>query len=151
MNGKLKTSAIVILAGAAVVLLGSFLEVLEAGDDSSNAWGDGTLPLYTLPVLLGLIMAAHVLLTTFGNANLPERVLGLGWDQIHAAAGIWAALMMLCFLIGNTGFEIAGIEANPDKGAGFWLMLLGSIALAVGAVLRTQEPATAAPPSTPPI
>jgi hypothetical protein len=41
--------------------------------------------------------------------------------------------MMLAFLIQNTGF---------DRGAGLWLMLLASIALVVGAVLRTREPAS---------
>jgi hypothetical protein len=153
MNGKLKTSSIVILAGAVVVLLGSFLEIFEGiGDeDSSNAWGEGTLPLFTLPVLLALVMAAHVALTTFANTRFPERVLGLNWNQIHVAAGIWAAFMMLCLLIGGAGFEFQGVDVSPDKGAGFWLMLLGAVALAVGAVLRVQEPAAAAPPSTPPI
>jgi hypothetical protein len=143
-NSKLTPAAITILASAAVVLIGSFLDFYELdlgpfGSEGASAWsGDLFFPVTIIPVLCGLAMAIHIGMTAFGNAALPERVLGFGWNQIHLALGIQAAVMMVAFLVQDKGgFDIA---------IGFWLMLLGSIGLAVGAFLRQNEPAASAPP-----
>jgi hypothetical protein len=131
----------VILGGAVVMLLGSFLDFYKVDafgfSDSYNAWsGDLYFPLSLIPVLCALAMAAHVALTTFADVKFPDGVLGLGWNQIHLALGFQAALMMI--------FWIFVEKFGYDLGIGFWLMLISGIALAVGAVLRQQEaPATA--------
>jgi hypothetical protein len=52
---------------------------------------------------------------------------GFGWKQIRLALAVFAGLLMLGFLIVD----------GPDKGIGFWLMLLGAIALVAGAVMET--------------
>lgn len=139
-NSKLTPAAIVILAGGVVVLLGSFLNFYEVSffgqSEGRSAWsGDLFFPVTIIPVLCGVAMALHVALTAFGNVSLPERILGLGWNQIHLALGFQATIMMLAFLIQDKGgFDIA---------IGFWLMLLGSIALIVGAVMRELKAAPA--------
>lgn len=136
MNGKLSTSGIVIVAAGALLLVASFLHVFE----SDSAWSSGSFPLLTLPALLGVVMAAQVLVSAFASGvRMPDRVLDFSWTQVHVLLGIWAALMMVCFLVGEAGVSARGASISPSKGIGFWLMLIGAIALAVGAVLRTQE------------
>lgn len=129
-----------ILGGGVVVLIGSFLNFYEISafgqSEGRSAWsGDLFFPVTIIPVLCGIAMALHVGLTTFASTELPERVLGMGWNQIHLALGAQATLMMLAFLIQDKG--------GLDIAIGFWLMLLGSIALVVGAVMRQRESATA--------
>ena len=141
MNGKKLTPAgIVIVAGGVVILIASFLAFYSYGSHSASAWSTsfGLFPLATLPALLGLIMAVQVVLTTFADVSLPAKVVGFDWKQIHLLFGIQAALLMVCFLILDNSVLSFGI--------GFWLMLLASIALVVGAVMLSREPAAATPP-----
>ena len=114
------------------------------GDESYNAWSGevGLRPLSTLPAIFGVLMAVQIGLTKLANVKFPDKVLGLGWGQIHIAFGFNAFLIMLAFLLR---------DKDPlDFGFGFWLMLLGSLALLVGAVLYSREevsgPATTPPP-----
>lgn len=137
-KGKLSPANIAILAGGVLVLIGSFLDFYEIDfgpvSEGFSAWsGDLFFPVTIIPALCGVAMALHVALTTFANTNLPDRVLGLGWNQIHLALGFQAAIMMIAFLIQDKG--------RLDIAIGFWLMLLGSIALIVGAVMREREAA----------
>jgi hypothetical protein len=123
------------------------------GDESFSAWttdtrgGLGLFPVATLPAIYGVLMAAQVALARLANVRFPARVVGLTWAQIHIAVGFNAALIMLAFLVRDKG--------NFDFGVGFYLMLLGSLALAVGAVLFQREAAAGPavpppPPSAPP-
>lgn len=139
-NVKLSPANIVILAAGVVMLIGSFLDFYEVdgfgGSFGFNAWdSDAFFPVTFIPVLCGVAMALHVALTTFAKVQLPERVLGMGWNQIHIALGFQAAIMMIAFLIHDKG--------PLDIAIGFWLMLLAGIALLVGAVMREREPAAA--------
>jgi hypothetical protein len=87
-----------------------------------------------IPVVFAVVMAVHVAISTFApQVTLPEKLYGFTWNQVHLALAAQSAAMMLAFLIQNTVL---------DPGAGFWMMLLASIALVVGAVLRTREPAS---------
>lgn len=120
---------IAILAGGVVALVGSFLDF--AGETS--AWGSGWFPVVTLIPLYGVVMALHVALTKFASVDLPDRIVGFTWEQLHLVLGFFAALMSLFWLV-----------AAEDTGAGLWLMLLGSIALVVGAVMLQNERSTGA-------
>jgi hypothetical protein len=164
VNGKkLSPAGIVIMVGGVVMLIGSFLafykyslgslgisaadraaaravgvKLPEGNSISWSAWthnGAPLFPLTILPVLLGLIMALQVGLTNLANVRLPERVLGFDWKQIHLLCGAQAALLMVLYLIVN--------KEGASFGVGFWLMLLASIALVVGAVMLSREPAAA--------
>jgi len=132
-QSKLSPANIVILAGGAVMLIGSFLNFYKLLSFSTSAWGSGNgfgvFGVATVVVLCGVVMAVQVALSTFAaNVTMPDTVLGLSWDQVHLALGFQAALMMLAFLIRSKGpFEF---------GIGFWFMLLAGIALFVGAVMR---------------
>lgn len=135
-QSKLSPANIVILASGAVMLVGSFLNFYTLsgfGSYSASAWsganGYGVFGIATVVVLCGVVMAAQVALTTFATGvTIPDKLLGLSWDQLHLALGFQAALMMLAFLIRDKG--------GLDFGVGFWLMLLSGIALLVGAIMR---------------
>jgi hypothetical protein len=146
---KLKSSPanITILAAGAVMLIASFLPFLKINNGgysitstgavsshsvSYSAWSSHLFIIVTLPAILGIAMAVVVALVAFApNVNLPERVAGFTWDQVHLVLGFQAAIMMLALLIQDT--------SGADKGIGLYLMLLAGIALLVGAILRTRE------------
>jgi len=133
---KLSPANIVILAGGAVMLIGSFLNFYQFASFSTSAWGSGegfgVFGIATVVVLCGVAMGVQVALSTFApNVSVPDTLLGLSWDQVHLALGFQAALMMLAFLIRATG--------PLEFGIGFWFMLLAAIALLVGAIMRVNE------------
>jgi hypothetical protein len=119
---------IIMMAGGAVCLLFSFFAFYSFASIDTSAWGSGLFPLATYVALFGLIVGGSVALTKFANVNMPEPILSFSWKQIRLALSIFAGLLMLGFLILDTGF---------DKAIGFWLMLLGTIALIVGSVMET--------------
>ena len=145
-TGSLSPAGITLLAGAAVVFVGSFLDFWEISLDSGvatfsrgfNAWsGDLLFPVSILPVLCALVIGIHLALATFAKTQLPPDVSGFSWDQIYLLVAFQGLVMMVAFLIQEKFlFEVA---------IGFWLMLLGSIALAVGSVLHHRDVAAPAP------
>jgi hypothetical protein len=144
---KLKSSPanITILAAGSVMLIASFLPFLSVKNGYSitasavtyhttsySAWSSHLFLIATLPALIGIAMAVVVALVAFAaNVTLPEKIAGFTWDQVHLVLGLQAAIMMLAFLIQDTG--------GSDKGIGLYLTLLAAIALFVGAILRTRE------------
>jgi hypothetical protein len=120
---------IVMFAGGAVTFLFSFLHFI----DDTNAWGTGLFPVSTLIALLGLAMAVFVALDVLIGFRLPI-FLTFNYKQMYVTWGITAAGFMLCFLIQDKG--------PADTGAGLYLMLIGSLAMAVGSVLNVLEIAT---------
>jgi hypothetical protein len=121
---------ITIMVAGAVMLIASFLDF--AGDTS--AWGKGAFPIATLLVLYGVVMALHIALTKYASVKLPDRVAGFTWEQVHLVLGIFAAVMGIGWLATDIG----------DKKLGFFLIFIGSIALAVGAVMLQRERNTGA-------
>ena len=151
---KISTANLVILIAGAVMLIASFLAfnklslpsisalgIKIGGTQSFNAWSSHFFLIATIPALLGAVMAAQVALKAFApGVQLPERVLGLTWNQIHLVLALQATIMMLAFLIRDT---------RPlDKGIGLFIMVLAAIALLVGAVLRMQESRSGSAPPT---
>ena len=139
---KLSPANVVILAAGVVILIGSFMafykvSVAGSGSVSVNAWDRGQFMIATLPALLGIFMALQVGLVAFGHIDMPSRLLGLTWDQVHLVLSLQAALLMLSFLARtrpSATFDTIRIETT--LGIGFWLMLVAAIALVVGALMR---------------
>ena len=119
-----------ILIAGAVMLIGSFFDF--AG--SINAWGTYLFPLATLLPLYGTVMALEIGLTKFANVSLPERVVGFTWEQVHLVLGILAGFMAVGWLITDIS----------SRGFGYWLEVLGGIAVAAGAVILQRERNTGA-------
>lgn len=133
MQGKPTTAEIVIIASGAVALVFSFLDWLDFAGTGANAWESGFFPTYTLVGILGAAMAVVVALEAFAGTKLPRDVFGFTWPQIHLALGVYTALLSLSFLIVDKG--------GADMGIGFFLSLLASAGLVVGAVmLRNERP-----------
>jgi hypothetical protein len=131
---------ITIVVAGVVMLFAStfgFYEWSEFGTHGSfSAWSAGLFfPVSIIPVLLGVIMAAQVAVSTYApGVSIPSRPFGFSWDQLRVAAGAQATVMMLAFFVQR--------RAPFSMGGGFWLMLLAAIALLVGAVMRVREPGT---------
>jgi hypothetical protein len=130
---KLSPANIVILAAGVVMLIASFMSFYRlpfpGGAVTANAWDRGLFLIATLPVLLGGFMALQVGLVAFGRIDMPNRLLGLTWDQVHLVLALQCVVLMLAFWA----------EARPPTvtfGAGFWLMFAAAIALVVGALMR---------------
>jgi hypothetical protein len=148
-RSRLTPGNVVILTAGVIMLAGSFLafykasesaQVIIGHDQSWNAWSPAKdhllFPLSTLVVLFGVAMAAHVALTAFASVDLPDRPLGFTWDQVHLVLASNATVLMLAYLVR---------DSNDDRGIGFWLLLLSSIALLGGAILRMIEATPSAP------
>jgi len=139
MSRKLSPPNIAILAGGALMLLGSFFAFYEykiggVSAGSSNAWDHGLFMVATLPALLGAFMALQVALQAFSNIDMPPRLLGLTWDQVHVVLSFQAALLMLAWFVrARPGFA----ELHIAFGAGYWLMAVATIVLVVAALMRT--------------
>jgi hypothetical protein len=139
---KLSPADIVIIAGGAVMLIGSFLPFYSYASISFSAWSGahsfGLFGISTVAVICGVVMAGQIAISDFaGSVTLPSAVLGLTWDQVHLALGFQAAILMLAFLARNS--------AGASRGIGFWLMLLAGITLLAGAVMRTTGVGTRKP------
>lgn len=125
-------------AGALITFIFSFLAFYEAPGPgpSRNAWDTDTSAFAsTIPALLALALVVVVALG-FAKVTLPERVITFTWDQIKATWGISAAGIMIAFIA--TGPE--GI----DKGLGFWFMLIGSLIMAAGTIMKLLGKGTSA-------
>jgi drug/metabolite transporter (DMT)-like permease len=125
-NTQPSPGAWAMIGGGAVTLIGSFLEFAS----DTSAWGTGAFPIVTLIPIYATVVGVLVALKTFGNVNLPAQVLGFTWNQLFLVLGFFAALMSLFWLV-----------AAENTGVGLLLMLIGSVAVAVGAFLTEKEAA----------
>jgi len=136
VNLKLTPGEILIVAGALVVLIFSFLHFYTLPVSGGiSAWHSGLVPITTLIVLFTLVQGIHIVLTKVLNVDLGPGLLGLTWAQVHLALGFFAAVDSFAFLlVDKQGF---------GTGIGLIFMLIGSVACFVGAILlRTEQPAT---------
>ena len=133
LNIKLTLGEILIVAGALVTLIFSFFDFFSppSGVSGTSAWGDGLLPVATIIVVFCVIMGLQVVLSKLANVELGTGIAGFTWVQVHIALGFFALLQSLAFLVVKKGeFGI---------GVGLILMLLGSGACFVGAILLSKE------------
>ena len=130
-RGKLGTAELIIVIGGAVALVASFLDWFDVAGFGDNAWSDSMLfPTFAWVGIFGAVMAAQIALTAFGNVNLPRDVLGFTWTQIHLVLALFCVILTVSFLIGG-----------EEQAIGFYLSLLASIALLVGAVMLRNQAA----------
>lgn len=96
------------------------------GDGGASAWNTTLwFPLSTWPALA----AAAALLIALAGARFPEDKVGFSAGEACAALGVVATVIMVGWLVGGSDdpFEFA---------IGFWMMLLGSVGLLLGAAME---------------
>jgi hypothetical protein len=138
INLKVTPGEILIMAGAIVTLVFSFLHFYSAPSPLSggvSAWGKGLVPVATIIVVFTVIMGVQVALTKLLSVDLGTGLAGFTWTQVHIALGFFATLLSLAFLVVSKG--------GADIGIGLIFMLIGSIACFVGAILLGNETAKA--------
>ncbi len=125
MNKKISVANLVMFAGGAVTLLFSFFHFWDFGDlGGASAWDtDYGAFVTTIPAILALAMVLWSLAELAGF-GLPAKVLTLDHPQLKATWGITSAGLMLAYL-----------TSEGDKGLGFFFMLIGSLAMGIGAVM----------------
>lgn len=143
MNLSLTRAEAIMLGGAAATLVFSFVGF--AG--SRSAWSTDALAFAsTIPALLAVVMLGWFGLNVAG-VDLPDEVLTFSSEQLNVTWGVSALGMMLAWATVDFG-----------KDAAFWIQLIGSAAMAVGAVAgvvgKLSEPLTQPgaeiPPPPPP-
>ena len=127
MKNKITVTDLMMGAGGLVTFLFSFLAFYKRGNSSVSAWdGDAGAFATTVPAILGLVMVVWIGLELAG-VKLPEQVLTFNRAQLKGTWGIAAFGIMLSWISADFG--------GADKGAGFWLMFIGSLAMMVGAIM----------------
>jgi hypothetical protein len=93
-----------------------------------------------IPVILGLVMVAQVVISRFfTDVKIPE--IPVSWGQVHLILGVVAAVLVVLRLL--LGDSVSGVDL--DRRIGLVLAALAAIALAVGGFLRMQEEKGATP------
>ncbi|MFZ6004002.1 MAG: hypothetical protein ACOYXM_08725 [Actinomycetota bacterium] len=138
---KLTTSDKIIAGSGIVLFIAYFLPWFEAdaGIVSVTASG-GDVGFFwaTLPMLIGLVLAAAVIANKLFDVKLPD--LPVPWGQAFLGAGALAALLVVLKLI--IGEDADGAEAfgiDISRSFGIFLAALAAIGLAVGGYLKMQE------------
>lgn len=127
MKNKITVADLIMGVGGLVTFLFSFFAFYKRGSRSVNAWdGDAGAFATTVPAILGLVMVVWIALELAG-VSLPERVLTYDRAQLKGTWGIAAAGIILSWVSADFG--------GNDKGVGFWLMFIGSFAMAIGAIM----------------
>lgn len=124
MKKTVSVSNLVMLAGSAITLLFSFFKFAGSGRFGFSAWStNGLAFVSTIPAILAIATIAWTVAELAG-VKVPGNIITFNPNQLKATWGITSAGIMLAF-----------VTTDFDKAFGFWMMLLGSAAMAVGAVL----------------
>lgn len=127
MPKKVTVADLVMGVGGLVTFLFSFFAFFKEDRFKASAW-DSDVGAFatTVPAILGLLMVVWIGLQLAG-VSLPDQVLSYNHAQLKGTWGIAAAGIMLSWISVDLG--------GADKGVGFWFMFIGSLAMAVGAVM----------------
>lgn len=127
----------IIVPAALVLLIDSFLPwykvsfdlgVLGSGSVTRTGWQSPGAIWSILAVLIGIIMAAIIILQRFTNVQMPALPQGLTWARIQAGLAGVAVLCILLKLIGE----------SSHLAYGFFIGIICVAALAAGAGLLFQ-------------
>ena len=139
---KLTTSDKLIVGGGIVYLISMFLNWFSRseGGFSVSASGWDYFIGGIIPLILILVMVAHVLITNFApDTNLPDPP--VPWSQVHLIAGAAAAAIVLLRLIIPAEISFGGVDTgeNFDRAYGIIIALLAAIVVAYGGFLKSKE------------
>jgi hypothetical protein len=149
---KFTTNELIILGGAVLVFLGTFLKwfKVDLGGFGDGGGVNGFHYFFqgTIPWLLAIAVAATIIIRKLvPTVTLPD--LPVPWAQAYLIACGVIAVLILTRII-----SVDGPSEVVDRGLGLFMAFLGGIAMAVGAFLKFQakesDDAAAGPGATPP-
>jgi hypothetical protein len=137
---KLKTSEWVMLGGAFLVFIGTFLKWFKV-DDLGFGVGGGSVNGFhyflqgTIPWLLAVAVAAFIIIRGFfPNVKVPDAVGSLNWSQLYLIGTVLALVLIFTRII-----SVDGPSEFVDRGTGIFIAFLGAIVMVVGAVMKFQS------------
>lgn len=107
----------IIVIAAVVLLIDSFLSWYSVdfsllgvhASVTRNGWQAPNAFLSIVAILLGIAMAAVVIVNRLGVAELPQKLGSVGWGVVHLIAGGVAFLFVLIKWLNNTDFTSYGL------------------------------------------
>lgn len=96
---------------------------------SRNGWQSPGTFWGIIAILLGVVLAAHVIVEKLSGVELPERLGSVGWGVVHLAGGALAFLFVIIKLLNE----------SSDTAIGFYLGIIAAAGLAVGGYLMAKE------------
>jgi hypothetical protein len=120
----------VILAGAGVTIVGSFLDATI----SRTAWSSTSFSTLKVVPLYAIAVAALIAVQRFARAELPDRVAGLAWPQLYLVASFFTLVMAVAWFV-----------AIEDRRSGLYAMTLGAFVMTVGAFILERNRARREP------
>ena len=100
------------------------------GSISQNGWQRPGAFWSIIAVLIGVVLAAHVIVEKMSGLDLPERLGSVGWCVVHLACCAVAFIFLIIKAASSDGL---------DRKIGLWLGLLFSLGLLVGGYLMAKE------------
>jgi hypothetical protein len=134
---KLTTSDKIIAGSGILLFIAYFLPWFKVdfgafGGSATASGSDVDFLWSTLPMLIGLVMAAVIIASKLFDVKLPD--LPLPWGQVHLGLGAIAALLVvLKLIIGEDPTELI------DRAYGLFIAAIAAIGLAAGGFLKFQE------------
>lgn len=102
---------------------------IEISGVSVNGWEAPDRFFSIVAVILGVILAAHVIVEKLANVDLPERLGSVGWGIMHLVGGVLAFVFVVLKWVFNTDFTKFGLYAG----------LILTLGLAIGGFLMAKE------------
>jgi hypothetical protein len=99
------------------------------GSFNRNGWQEPDAFFSIIAIILGVVLAAHVIAEKLANVSMPERLGSVGWGIVHLAGGTIAFVFVLLKWIMNTDFTKLWLYVG----------LILTLGLAVGGYLMAKE------------
>jgi hypothetical protein len=132
-NRLSKGEIVVVISGIALLIFSFFkwygVTITGFGTVGNNGWGSPSAFFSILAIIIGVVMATHIIATKIGNVELGERAGPVGWGTVHLTLGVLAFVFVMVKFLSNTDFTKFGLYAG----------ILCTLGLAIGGFMIAKE------------